>query len=158
MRIPIIILLGLLGTVRLMAQTDVPASGGDAIGTGGTASYTIGQVFYSFNAAGNTSENQGVQQPYEISVITETSQELTNGVEWEIFPNPTTEMITLRTLELLDGDHTCTLTDMSGRLIASIPLRSENTELDMRHLAAASYLLTVSNRTNPLRTYRIIKR
>jgi len=58
-----------IGLTGLQAQESVTASGGNASGAGGTVSYSVGQVVYKTNTGSNGSEAQGVQQPYEISVI-----------------------------------------------------------------------------------------
>lgn len=47
----------------LQAQKAVDASGGDASGTGGTVSYSIGQIDYMALSATSGKVNEGVQQP-----------------------------------------------------------------------------------------------
>ncbi|TDO22511.1 gliding motility-associated C-terminal domain-containing protein [Pedobacter duraquae] len=46
------------------AQQNTVTAGGDAVGSGGTSSYSIGQVFYTVLSAGSTSVGAGVQQTY----------------------------------------------------------------------------------------------
>jgi hypothetical protein len=46
-------------------QESIVASGGDASGSGGSSSYSAGQVFYSNYTGSNGSETQGVQQADE---------------------------------------------------------------------------------------------
>ena len=60
------LLLGIIG--GLHAQESPTAAGGEATGTGGTSSYSVGQVVYTTATGTNGSLAQGVQQPYEISV------------------------------------------------------------------------------------------
>jgi hypothetical protein len=52
------------------AQSTIPATGGNAAGNGGSVSYTVGQIVYTTVSGTNGSVAQGVQQPYEISVVT----------------------------------------------------------------------------------------
>ena len=52
-------------TLQIHAQESVNASGGDALGSGGSSSYSIGQVFYSNYTGASGSEAQGVQQADE---------------------------------------------------------------------------------------------
>ena len=54
-------LLLLFSTIQLHAQETVPATGGDATGSGGTSSYTVGQVVCTTNTGSNGSVAQGVQ-------------------------------------------------------------------------------------------------
>ena len=56
----------LLGLGGLQAQESPTAAGGEATGSGGTASYSIGQVVYTTNTGTNGSVAQGVQQPFVI--------------------------------------------------------------------------------------------
>jgi len=61
----LVLLLGLTFP-GLQAQEAIPASGGNVTGSGGTVSYSIGQVFYLMNSGATGSVLQGVQQPHEI--------------------------------------------------------------------------------------------
>jgi len=56
-----------LGLTGLQAQESVNAAGGNASGSGGTVSYTVGQVVYTTKTGTNGSVAEGVQQAYEIS-------------------------------------------------------------------------------------------
>ena len=84
--------LGLIG----QAQETVPATGGNASGSGGSASYSIGQMVYTTNTGTNGSVAQGVQQPYEISVITGIEEAKGISLNCSAYPNPTIEFITLK--------------------------------------------------------------
>jgi hypothetical protein len=50
------------------AQTATVSAGGNAIGTGGSVSYSVGQIAYTNNSNSNGSVAQGVQYPYEIQL------------------------------------------------------------------------------------------
>src|SRR6056297_978638 len=56
------------GLTGANAQQAMPASGGDASGSGGFVSYSVGQVVYTTHTGANGSVAQGVQQTYEIAV------------------------------------------------------------------------------------------
>jgi hypothetical protein len=64
------LLLSGLGLTGLQAQEVIPAVGGNASGSGGSVSYSVGQVAYQTHTGTNGSVVEGVQQPYEISVLT----------------------------------------------------------------------------------------
>ena len=53
LRTMVTILFWLLASFELHAQESVPATGGDGSGSGGSTSYTIGQVVYTTNTGGN---------------------------------------------------------------------------------------------------------
>jgi len=65
-----ILLLSGLGLTGLYAQEAVVAGGGNASGSGGTVSYSAGQLVYSSSGGSNGSVVAGVQQAYIISVST----------------------------------------------------------------------------------------
>lgn len=60
-----------LGLTGLQAQEAIPASGID-----GSVNCMVGQVVYATNTGANGSFSQGVQQPYEISVISELNKSM----------------------------------------------------------------------------------
>ena len=74
------------GLTTLQAQQAVVASGGTATGSG-TVSYSIGQVVYTTNS-NSGSVAQGVQQPYEISVLTGVKDAKDITLEFVVYPNP----------------------------------------------------------------------
>lgn len=58
----------LLWAGLVQAQVNMTASGGNATGSLGTVSYSVGQVVYTTNIGAPGSVTQGVQQPYEIQM------------------------------------------------------------------------------------------
>ena len=90
-----IILLG-IGIAGLQAQEAIPATGNDAYGNGGSASYSVGQLVFNMNTGTNGSEAQGVQQPYEISVVIGIGEVLEDYLELTAYPNPATDYLMLR--------------------------------------------------------------
>ena len=54
----------LLCIVRLSAQSNTGALGGEATGSGGSASFTAGEVFYTYKTGATGSSTDGVQQNY----------------------------------------------------------------------------------------------
>jgi hypothetical protein len=82
-----VLLLMLFGCSILLlnAQTGIPAAGGNATGTGGSVSFSVGQVFYVMNTGTTGSVLQGVQQPWEISQSEGKTQLLTFSGGWNLF-------------------------------------------------------------------------
>ena len=76
------LLLG-FGLTGLQAQTSVNAIGGDATGSGGSVSYSVGQVVYTTNKGTNGSVVEGVQQPYEILVVTAIKEAKTSTFQFQ---------------------------------------------------------------------------
>lgn len=156
----IVILLSGLGLTGLKAQEAISVSGGDASGSGGSAGYSIGQVVYTANTGPNGSVSQGVQQPYEISVVTEV--EKTKGIELLIsaFPNPTTSLLILN-IETPSGigfqSLSYQLFSMNGTLLETNKIIGNQTLIEMNNRVAATYFLSVTNENKTLKTFKIIK-
>ncbi len=118
LKLSAIILLG-LGLTGLQAQESVNATGGDASGSGGSVSYSVGQVVYTTNTGTNGSVTQGVQQPYEISVVTAIEEAKGINLTVTAYPNPATDYLTLRIDEFEISNLSFQLYDMSGKLLQS---------------------------------------
>jgi hypothetical protein len=80
----------------LKGQETIPATGGNVSGSGGSVSYTVGQILYNTISGTNGTLAQGVQQPYEISVVTGIEEALGISLEIVVFPNPATDFINLK--------------------------------------------------------------
>jgi hypothetical protein len=144
----------LLGLGGLHAQESPTATGGEATGAGGTASYSVGQVVYTTNTGTNGSVAQGVQQPYEVSVITGVN-ETTINLELSVYPNPTTDYLTLK-LEKTEG-LSYQLYDLQGKVIASKTVNGTSTNISLEEQPTATYFLSVVKNNQIVKTFKIIK-
>lgn len=137
------------------AQQATPASGGEATGSGGTVSYTIGQMDYS-NAEGVGSANQGVQQPYEISVVAGLNE---GGISLtcNIYPNPATDFVVLTTEKDAFKSMSYMLYDVNNKLIRKEKLAGDKTTIPMEGLTDAIYMLRVANNDLEVKSFKIVK-
>ena len=69
-KIIITLLLSCLGMFWLHAQSNTVVIGSEASGSGGTVSFTSGQVFYEYKSNTITSVTEGVQQGYKTPIAT----------------------------------------------------------------------------------------
>lgn len=152
------ILLFGIGLTGLQAQTSVNTTGGNASGSGGSASYTVGQVVYQTHTGTNGSVAEGVQQPYEISVITAIEQAKTIDLTVTAYPNPATDYLTLSISEFKLSGLSYQLFDMSGRLLFHEKITGSQTNIVMSQLGSASYLLVVKQENIRLKTFKIVKK
>jgi hypothetical protein len=147
----------LFATHFIYSQETIPASGGDAIGPGGSSSYSVGQLFYSSVTETNGSISQGVQQSIEHFVLS--NPELTTvNLKAISYPNPTTDYIVLA---LTDADLTnlsYILYDLHGKPVSKGMVTQANTKIDMRSLASSVYILKVSQNNQELKTFKINKK
>jgi len=146
-----------LGLTGLHAQESVNATGGNASGSGGSVSYSVGQVVYTTNTGSNGSVTQGVQQPFEISVVTAIEQ--TKGINLSVsaYPNPTTDYLTLRIEEFEISNLLYQLYDMNGKLLQNQIITGNQTSIVMSNLVPAMYFVKVIQGNKELKTFKIIK-
>ena len=151
-----VILLG-LGLTGLYAQEAIPASGGDATGSGGSVSYSYGQVVYFTNTGINGSVIEGVQQPYEISIVTGIQQAWDIKLLCTAYPNPSTDLLTLE-VEFADNENLYyQLFEIKGKLLVSKKLVDKKTIISMANLAPAIYFLKITDNQKVVKTFKIIK-
>jgi len=145
------------GAAVLHAQEAIPASGGNASGSGGSVSFSLGQIFYTTNSGANGSAAQGVQQPYEISVVTATPEAEGIRLICQAYPNPASENVTLKVENYKKGNLTCELYNSDGKLIETQELVSDETYINMRNLVIATYFLKIRLNNTEVKTFKIIK-
>jgi len=156
----ILLVIVIVGLTRLQAQIVVPATGGNALGSGGSVSYSIGQVIYTTNIGTSGSVAQGVQQPFEISTVTGLKEAKGISLFCSVYPNPITDVVQLR----IDASTTSSiqslsyqLLDLQGKLLDSRKLEADVTNIIMNNLCAATYFLKVVKGRNEIKTFKIIK-
>jgi hypothetical protein len=151
-----------LGLTGLQAQESVNTTGGEASGSGGSVSYTIGQVTYQTHTGTNGSVAEGVQQPYEISVITGIEEAKNINLSVIAYPNPTTDLLTLEVKDFNlspEGfrDLHFQLYDMNGRLLQNQKISGSQTSIVMSNLVSATYFVKVIQDRREVKTFKIIK-
>lgn len=146
-----------LGSGIVNAQQASVASGGVASGSGGSVSFSIGQVVYTTNHGATGTVAQGVQQPYEISQTTGIAESKNINLQVSAYPNPTIDFLTLQVSNLDLKNVSYQLIDMNGRLIETKLITSNEMSITMSNLIAATYFLKVTSNNKEVTTFKIIK-
>jgi hypothetical protein len=148
---------GMLCLNGLKAQESIPASGGNAWGSGGSESYTIGQVVYTTNNGVNGSVAQGMQQPYEISALTDLVENI--GIELCLaYPNPANEYVIVKILNLPLDALSYQLKEMNGKSLECADITNNETTIKTNRLVAGTYFLTVFQHDKEAKTFKLIIR
>jgi hypothetical protein len=157
-KLSIILLLSIVLT-GLQAQETIPASGGNATGSGGSASYSIGQVIYTTNTATNGSAMQGVQHPYEISIVAGVETAKTINLTVLAYPNPVVESLTLIVEDSNFKISTLSfqLYNINGKIVEDRKITYNKTTISMGKLVPATYFLKVTDSNIVVKTFKIIK-
>jgi hypothetical protein len=147
----------ILGLGGLQAQEISVAAGGDASSSGGAVTYSVGQVVYTTNTGTNGSIVQGVQQAYEITVLSVDETEL--NILLSVFPNPTADMLTLQISDYKNEKLSYQLFDMQGKLLNNGQVNAQQTEINTSLLPAAIYFIHVFSQENEkVQSFKIIKK
>ncbi|MFA7401873.1 MAG: T9SS type A sorting domain-containing protein [Bacteroidales bacterium] len=157
LKLSAILLLG-LGLTGLQAQENINAGGGNASGSGGTVSYSIGQVVYTTNTGTNGSVAEGVQQPYEISVVIGIEEAEGINLSVTAYPNPTIDYLTLEVKDFELSTLHFQLFDMNGKLLQNKKLTDTETQIDMSSYVSATYFFKVIQDEKEVKTFKIVKR
>jgi len=149
------IFLSIIGITNIFAQQGSEAVGGDALGSGGAASYSIGQIDYISATGSGGTINQGIQQPYEIFVtgIDAIGIDLTASV----YPNPASDFVLLTVVSSKSENFTFQLYDIQGKILLNKKVESNETPISMSELANAIYFIKVYKNNNEVKTFKIIK-
>lgn len=143
------------GLSAVCAQEAVPASGGDAVGSGGSVAFTVGQVAYTTNSGATGLVGQGVQQAYEIFVVD--TEETNLNIVCSVFPNPTTNDLILEVQSLNNQKLSYQLFDVQGKLIISNQVTNNQTKIKTKDLPSAIYFLNILQDKNQIKSFKIIK-
>ena len=143
----------------VLAQKNITTSGGNATGTNGAVSYTIGQIDCQTNSGSNGTVTEGVQQPYEIFEVSVSDYE---GIAFDclIYPNPTNDALHLRIADYeqlgFSGFH-FSVFDLTGKLLMQHEIFEEHTEISMGNLPKGTYMLNVLTDHQVAKAFKIIK-
>jgi hypothetical protein len=149
--------LGLTGLHAQQIHESIPATGGNASGNGGSVSYSVGQVMYQIHISTNGSVAQGVQQPYEISIVTAIEEAKGINLAVSAYPNPTCDNLTLSITEFDISILSYYLYDMQGKLLQSDMITGNKTSIVLSNLETGTYFVKVIQGNKEVKTFKVIK-
>jgi hypothetical protein len=150
-----LLIIGLSNTIGANAQQNTVSSGGIASGSGGTVTYSMGQVAFISSTGSNGNVNQGVQQPYEIYSLG--INESVFSFDLSVFPNPTTDVLNL-TIKNFNGENlSYQLVDFNGKIIQTAVIKNELTSINLSELPMASYFINLLENNQKVQSFKIIK-
>jgi hypothetical protein len=152
-----VVLLLVLGLKGLQAQESVIATGGNGTGSSGSVSFTVGQIAYQTFSAISGSVNEGVQQPFEISVVSGIEEAIGINLSIRAYPNPSTDNLTLSIDEFDISGLSYQLYDMQGRLLQSGKIIGNRTSIIMNNLVPSTYFVKVLQNYKVVITHKVIK-
>jgi len=152
-----ILVLLFLGLTELSAQEIVVSSGGSAAGSTGTATYSVGQTFYITSKGTNASIAEGVQQPFEISVVNVIEGSEAISLSYSLYPNPATDFLILK----IENDDNLNLSyqlfDINGKVLGNEKIEGSETNISLQNFVSATYFLKVLSNSKEVKLFKIIK-
>ena len=147
-----LVLFSLFATLTVSAQ-EVVSTQGDSYSNGsGSIDFTIGEVVINTGTDGTNDLTQGFHQTNWNFVGLDDNDP---SYEATIFPNPTSELLNIRTSTF--ENVTYTLYDAQGKLILQDKLSAEQTPIQAGQLAPGNYSITLTNETQNLKTFKLVK-
>ena len=144
------------GFGKFHAQQAIAATGLDATGSGGSSSYSVGQIDYSAKGA-NNEITEGLQQPYEIVTLAVSDN---GNVEKNIslYPNPVKDILFVDFNQEKFSNSTYQLYDAQGKLIKNGNFSQKKNELNFSMLPASVYIIRIFSDNKMVKTFKIIKK
>ena len=147
-----ILLFSLFATLTVSAQEVVATQGDTYSNASANIDFTIGEVFIDTGTDGTNDITQGFHQTNWNFVGLE---DFAPDYEATIFPNPTSEVLNIRTSTF--ENVTYTLYDAQGKLVMQDILSAEQTPIQVSQLAPGNYLIILNNETQNLKTFKLVK-
>ena len=156
-------LLSFLFALGLKAQVATLVAGSEATGNGGSISYTVGQLINSTNTGANGSLLHGVQQPFEISILSGLKD---NGIElmFNVYPNPTTENLILNISDNSNDENLhYQLYDLKGVILLSEKIQGAQIIVPLNNYLPSTYFIRIMKSKDgisgqELKVFKIIKK
>ena len=136
------------------AQNAISSTGGHFKTTGGSTSFTVGQVAYVLKKGNGSYLNEGVQQVY--TKKTTPVEELVYLKEVQLYPNPTQETMTLILSSKEDVQVRYTIMDYLGKEIKYGIILSEKSEISLRDLPSGNYFISLKSKKE-IRIFKMVK-
>lgn len=142
---------------EIFSQQNLVAAGGNAQSTSGSVSYSVGQVDYTTSIGGNVSVTQGVQQPFEISVLGSDAF-IDIDLAFVAYPNPTADVLVLKSINYSIDNLSYQLFDLNGRLLLEAKITADETFISMGNRPSSNYFVYVFDGNRNIKTFQIVKK
>lgn len=144
--------------VTASSQYVILPTGGNASSSSGSMSYSAGQVTYTTYTGTNGSAAQGVQQPYEISIVTEVEEAKNIDLNIIAYPNPTSDKLMLNIGDYKLGNLTYQFYNLAGEKLKTDNINSIETTIPMFSYVTGIYILRIVKEQKEIKRFKIVKR
>jgi hypothetical protein len=141
----------------IQGQQLILTAGMDASGTGGSVSFSLAQTFFTGSSGINGTVAEGVQQPYEISVVIAVTPVPGPEMKCQVYPNPAGNYINVSVDEMMVMQSSYALYDLQGKNLGGELIMERHQRITLSHLTPGIYLLKISDTNQIVKSFRIIK-
>ncbi len=147
-----------IGTKCLYAQQACTSSGAKSIGSGGTATYVVGQVVYNHYITEDKHLDQGILHPYEISIQTGIENDDVK-LDMVAYPNPASDYLRLQWKDdnMKISDVAVKIYSIEGNLLMQRNTSTNPEQIVMTAYPKGTYLLQFIYKNELIKTFKIIK-
>ncbi len=138
------------------AQNSVIPGGGNTSDAGGSISYSLGYIANLNGTSADGSLSGGLQQPYEISVITGVRNNEIN-LDIKSFPNPASHYLVLNAGNITLKNLSYIVSNIEGKTIRQGRILSSQTIIDLSGVKNATYIIRVYSDQRAIKSFRVIK-
>lgn len=137
-------------------QSSIHVASGDINENNGTINYTIGQMSYHTMSDGTYEMSEGVQHPIEIELIEVYDEQLV--IDISVFPNPVSNNLMIHVENLIPYNLSMELFDINNRIILKQNIIQHKTIISFNKYSNGVYFLKLSDKSDLLKIYKIIKK
>jgi len=152
------ILFFILGLTVSYAQQSINTSGENGSGDGGSTSYSVGQPVFLVNTGASGSIAEGVQQPYEISVVSSVKRLDGKSLNLMAYPNPVVDRLILEVGSDIFNNLSYKLIGPTGSVLMNKDIIDPSTTIEMNDRGPAPYILIIYQKNRALKTFKVIKK
>lgn len=155
MRTATALLLLLISFTALRAQQVIATAGSTLVNSNGSMSFTIGEGLTQAFTNGDKVITQGFQQPNLIVSMLIVFKEIEFTID--AYPNPATDILNIQVGRENVNGLKYKLFDLNGRLLKNKDIEALETQVPFMEFPNGIYILSISDGTRELKTFKILK-
>lgn len=142
---------------NILSQSAILTSGANANNQTIKLSFSVGQIFYQEFHSSDFYIIEGVQQPYEISLVLSTLNFSPQIISIDLFPNPSNNYTNLKIDHPMFFVFSYKLFDVNGKVLIKGNISNIITQIDLTEISPSTYFLKVFYNQIHIKTFKIIR-
>ena len=145
-----------LGATAQTASLELVSSAGNSFSnTSYQLDWSIGECVSSTHSAGDYVITQGLHQSSYVVTLVE---DLRADIQMSVYPNPTTDFVSLKVESSKIEGMQYTITDFSGRVLQTENFAEVIEQINFSNYAAGTYFISVVENNQLIKSFKIIKK